>query len=121
MMQQHGGPPHTWGGVTTADERMWGMLAHLSGFFSILGPLIIYLTQKDQSRFAAYHALQQLFFDLIVVPIIVAIAVATCGVGAVLVIGPFIFKILAAVKANNGEYYELPLVSGWARKSVYGF
>ena len=47
----------------TSDERMLGALAH---FFGIIGSLIIYLSQKDKSRFVRFQAAQALAFDLIV-------------------------------------------------------
>ena len=42
----------------TQDERTMAMLAHLLGIVTgFLGPLVIWLIKKDQSKFVAYHAL----------------------------------------------------------------
>jgi uncharacterized Tic20 family protein len=46
----------------TSDERMLSALAH---FFGIIGSLIIYVIQKDKSRFVRFQAAQALAFDLI--------------------------------------------------------
>ncbi|MGQ9462395.1 MAG: DUF4870 domain-containing protein, partial [Candidatus Fervidibacter sp.] len=53
------------------DERLWAMLAHLLtlvGYIVWLGayviPLVIYLAFKNKSPFVAFHALQSLFFQL---------------------------------------------------------
>src|SRR5438094_7023424 len=60
-------------GPTTADERTMAMVAHLLGAagyllsfgaLSWLGPLLIYLFKREQSRFVAFHALQSLAFQL---------------------------------------------------------
>jgi uncharacterized Tic20 family protein len=46
----------------TSDERMMAALAH---FFGIIGSLIIYVIQKDKSRFVRFQSAQALAFDLI--------------------------------------------------------
>jgi uncharacterized Tic20 family protein len=50
--------------LPTSDERMMGALAH---FFGILGSSIIYMIQKDKSRFVRFQAAQALAFDFITV------------------------------------------------------
>jgi uncharacterized Tic20 family protein len=50
----------------TRDERTLAMLAHVLQIFSwLIGPSIIFLVRKD-SRFVRYHALQVVFFQLLV-------------------------------------------------------
>ena len=51
-------PPEKPGAAPSADDRTWGMLAHLSsliamalGGMTFLGPLIVWLVKKDQSAF----------------------------------------------------------------------
>ncbi|GBC92122.1 hypothetical protein HRbin15_00586 [bacterium HR15] len=116
----------------TSDERLWAMLAHLSallGYVVLLGqyiaPLVIYLVYRERSRFVAFHALQALYFQLalLVLWVIVCIfAFITCGLGAILALVPIVlnlvFVLLAAIHANNGEWYELPIVGAIAKTSV---
>ena len=47
-------------GKPTSDERMMGALAH---FFGLIGALIIWIIQKDKSRFVRFQATQALAFD----------------------------------------------------------
>jgi uncharacterized Tic20 family protein len=47
----------------TSDERMMGALAH---FFGIIGSLMIYVIQKEKSRFVRFQAAQALAFDVLV-------------------------------------------------------
>ena len=97
-----------WGGDTSSDDRTWAMLSHVSTFvLPIFGPLIIYLIKKDTSRFAAYHALQALVFQVIAA----LLSGATCGIGLLLLIVPIVW----AVKANNGEWAGYPLLEGIGR------
>ncbi len=104
----------------TEDERTWGMIAHLSAFIgwiipfgSILAPLVVWLTKRDQSRYVAAHALESLNFN-----ITMAIAVGACIVlvfvliGIPLLIGLVLYwlvmTIVAGIKANEGQMYRHP-------------
>lgn len=111
--------------ATTSEDRTMAMLCHLLGIFtSFLGPLIIWLIKKDQSRFVDYHGREVLNFKinlillwLIIVAMVVAVSMVTCGFGVLFVIplyfAPWIFAlvvlIIGAMKANRGELYHFPL------------
>jgi len=119
-----------------ADEKLWGMLAHLLtllGYIVMLGqyiaPLVIYLVYKDRSQFVAFHALQALFFQLLALAVSVALilfSVITLGLGVLLAvplaialaIAVPVYTIIAAIQANNGVWYELPIVGRWARNTL---
>lgn len=50
---------------STSDERLLGMLAHLSIFFGgIILPIILWATQKDKSKFVSYNSLLALFYHI---------------------------------------------------------
>jgi uncharacterized Tic20 family protein len=116
----------------TPEERTWAMLAHLSallGYVVVLGqyiaPLVIYLVYRERSRFVAFHALQALYFQLALLLLWIVVFVATfvtCGLGAIFAVVPIVlnlvFVLMAAIRANSGEWYELPLVGAMARASV---
>jgi uncharacterized protein len=119
-----------------ADEKLWGMLAHLLtllGYIVMLGqyiaPLVIYLVYKDRSQFVAFHALQALFFQLLALAVSVALilfSIVTLGLGVLLAvplaialaIAVLVYTIIAAIQANNGVWYELPIVGRWARNTL---
>lgn len=116
----------------TQDEKLWAMLAHLAGLLGYtvalgqyIGPLVIYLLYKDKSPFVAFHALQSLYFQLgmlVATGIGVVIALVTCGAGGVLLmglgVGAVVYVIIAAIKANQGEWFEYWLVGEWAKRGV---
>ncbi len=118
--------------LITQDEKLWAMLAHLAGLLGYVGgilqyvaPLVIYLVYKDKSRFVAFHALQSLYFQLAVLVASIAlgaVAIATCGIGAGLLValgvGAIVYVIVAAIKANQGEWFEYWLVGQWARRTI---
>jgi len=107
---------------STPEERTWGMLAHLSAILAtalsamgFIGPLIVWLIKKDQSKFVDYHGKEALNFQLnllIYMVIAVGIALATCGMGiplpAAVGIYGVVMCIIAGLKANNGELYRYP-------------
>lgn len=102
-------------GAPTSEERTLGMLAHLLAIVShFIGPLIVWLIKKDQSKFVDHHGKEVLNFMLTVcIAWLICIPLALVGVGILLapVIGvvALVFLILAAVAANNGQYYRYPL------------
>lgn len=111
-------------GEITSEEKTWGMLSHLSFFIGgFIVPLILYFVYKDKSRFIAFHALQALFFHLaIYVALFISGVLTIVLIGllllpAVYIVG-LVYAILGAIKANSGEWYELPLVSGWAKSTM---
>lgn len=111
-----GPPPEKPQYVPTADERTWGLLAHLSGLLagliglSFLGPLVVWMIKKDESPFVGDQAKEALNFQLAVM-IVVLICAITC-VGLFLLpivgVGALIYSIIAAMEANKGVYYRYP-------------
>ncbi len=112
--QPYYGPPHP-PSMSPADEKMWATLIHLGGlFFGFLAPLIGYLVLKDRGPFVRAHTATALNFQLTLL-----IAYAVGGVLSLVIIGIFIvlaawvmsivFVIIAAVKANQGQWYQYPL------------
>ena len=68
----------------TSEERNWAMAAHLSAlvavaglpFGHIVGPLVIYLTQRHRSAFVTEHARASLNFQITVSIALLAVLVA---------------------------------------------
>ena len=106
----------------TESERTWGMLAHLSAFAGLImplagivvGPLVVWLTRRDDSPFVAAHAKEALNFNISVL-----LAAIVCGVlvlifiGILLGVALFIFwltmTIIAGIKASEGVRYRYPV------------
>ena len=101
--------------LSDADQRLWATLAHISGIFSFLGPLIIWLVLKDRGAFVDDQSKEALNFQITLAILGVAITiitVVTLGIGAFLYlyyVAAVIFMILGAVAANRGERYRYPL------------
>ncbi|WP_349309201.1 DUF4870 domain-containing protein [Microbacterium sp. MM2322] len=97
------------------DEKLWSTLVHLSGIlFYFVGPLVIYLVLRDRGPFVRAHSAAALNFQLtILIAALVCIPLAFFGIGVLLLIAVGVFalviEILAAVKANQGQWYTPPL------------
>lgn len=60
-------PPST---LSTQDERIIAALSHISILLPMIGiiaPIVIWITQKERSRFVAFQALQAIAFQLLLV------------------------------------------------------
>jgi uncharacterized Tic20 family protein len=106
------------------EDRTMAMLAHLLAIFTwFIGPLVIYLTKKDESRFVAFHALQALYFEIIVSvallisALLVIVLIGFCFMGVV-GIGALIYQIILAVRANEGRWDKYWLAGDWAANSI---
>ena len=109
--------------AATADDKQWGMFAHLAallgllvGGFMFVGPLIVWLVKKDQSRFVDYHGKESLNFQLnilIYYLLTLVVTIATCGITfplpLLVLIWSIVMPIMAGLAANRGEMYRYPL------------
>ncbi|MDO9579901.1 MAG: DUF4870 domain-containing protein [Bacteroidales bacterium] len=108
--------------VLSETERNWAMLCHLSafaGFFfpfgAIIGPLICWLSKKDESAWVNENGKASLNFQLSILLYIV-LAIPLCfiiiGIPIIVILGTLkiICIIIASVKAAKGEKFRYPLV-----------
>ncbi|HEU4754690.1 MAG TPA: DUF4870 domain-containing protein [Armatimonadota bacterium] len=121
---------------TSSQERLCGALAYLVSLVGpILAPLLVYFTQKERSRFAAFHALQSVYLGLVCVALTVAAAVLAVlisfipltgqAIATQLVLGPYVlwvglllYSVVASIRAYNGEWFYAPLVGVWAESHL---
>src|SRR5690554_6969870 len=101
--------------MSLSDEKLWATLVHVGGIFlTILSPLIGYLVLKDRGPFVRAHTQTALNFQItmliatfvgIVTSFILIGFLVLMAVGVVIIV----FSIIAAVKANKGEFYTYPV------------
>jgi uncharacterized Tic20 family protein len=105
---------------TNSNDKTMGMVAHLIAlagyvipFGNIIGPLIIWLTQKETSPFAADQGKESLNFQITVtIALLLSIPLWFICIGIFVTIAiavvDLILIIVAAVQANNGTAYRYP-------------
>ncbi|MBT2726914.1 DUF4870 domain-containing protein [Bacillus sp. ISL-75] len=98
------------------DERLFAAGIYvLSIFFPVIAPLVIWLIKKDESSFIDYHGREYFNFlisytvyffvsGLLTLILIGFVALAILGVML------FVFTIIAAIKAFEGNEYRFPLI-----------
>ena len=102
------------GALDTVDGKTIAMVTHLAGiFFGFIPALIVFLV-KSNDPFVRHHAAQALNFEITLI-----IAYTVAAISIIVLIGllllPLVFfasiaiHIVAALAANRGEYYKIPL------------
>jgi len=103
------------------SERNWAMLCHLSafaGFFfpfgGIIGPLICWLSRKDESVWVNENGKSSMNFQLsILLYIVLVIPLCFILIGIPIIIFLGVLKIvcivIASIKASKGEKFKYPL------------
>lgn len=110
-----------------AEEKQWGMFAHLSAlaglvipFGNIIGPLVVWLVKKDTMPFAADQGKEALNFHITVAAFcivfgIIAIPLMFIGIGFLMIpviglvaLGAMIISVIGGLKANEGVAYRYP-------------
>lgn len=110
------------------EERKWAMACHLSalsGFViplgNVIGPLVVWITKKNESEFVNEHGKTALNFQLTLTIFIFCsllislfssfLLIIILPVIAILAIYNLIMIITSGAKANNGEYVQIPMSS----------
>jgi uncharacterized protein len=108
--------------VLSETERNWAMLCHLSafaGFFfpfgGIIGPLICWMSRRDESSWVNINGKASLNFQLSML-LYMILAIPLCfiiiGIPIIMVLGTLkvVCIIIASVKAPKGELFRYPLL-----------
>ena len=101
--------------MNPADEKMWATLVHVAGIFvGFWAPLIGYLVLKDRGVFVRQHTTAALNFHLtMAIGLLAGGVLAFFWIGFLLIFAIYvliiIFGIMAAMAANNGQYYRYPV------------
>lgn len=107
--------------VLTESERNWAMLCHLSafaGFFfpfgGIIGPLICWLSRKDESAWVDQNGKASMNFQLsLLLYMILVIPLCFIIIGIPLIFFLLTLKvvciIIGSIKASKGERFKYPL------------
>jgi uncharacterized Tic20 family protein len=104
--------PYTSSNLSPEAEKLWSVALHLLAIpFEFLAPLIGYFILKDKGPFVSHHAKESLNFGITIVLAAVVLAITIVGLLFlwILPIVWIIFRIIAAFKAGQGEFYKIPI------------
>ncbi|HEX8311658.1 MAG TPA: DUF4870 domain-containing protein [Chthoniobacteraceae bacterium] len=104
------------------DQRLWGMLAHLTAlsgliglpFGNIIGPLVIWLIKRNEMPFVEDQGKESLNFQITmtIVGIVCAFLIfVLIGIPLLIILWmvTFILTIIGSIKANDGVPYRYPM------------
>lgn len=130
--------------LTPEQERQWAMIAHLSVllnlftvFMGAVVPLIVYLMQKDRSRYVAYHSLQALVMQVIcsfggtlLAVVIGGLSQFLPGIGLIclpvsclfgfLPLVALVYGAYGGIQCNQGADFKYWLIGDWFRSTLTG-
>ena len=106
--------------MSPADERLWSTLTHVGalvlsgGGAGWLVALIAYLILEDRGPFVRSHTATELNFQLtLLIAYVAGVILILVFVGFLIIIAAWVLSIvlgiIAAIKANKGEYYQYPV------------
>ena len=107
--------------VPTDSERSYAMLIHLSallgyiaGPLAIIVPLVMWMTRREESAYANDHGREAVNFNISIwlytlVAGLLMFVVIGCFILPAIIIFHIIAVIMAAVRANAGQFYRYPV------------
>jgi uncharacterized protein len=107
--------------VLSETERNWAMFCHLAafaGFFvpfgGIIGPLVIWLSKRDDSTWINENGKASLNFQLSMLMYMVLVAplcLILIGIPLLILLGTLkiVFIVIGSVRASKGEEFRYPL------------
>ena len=118
-----------------SDARNWAMLVHVfavagmilsGGLLSFVAPLVIWLLHRQRSALVDFHGRQNLNLQITLLAIgipAVVLGAATLGVGFLVTfplwgaywVYAMLVSIIAGVKAQSGEYYQMRFIIPFVR------
>lgn len=100
-----------------ADEKFFAAIGYFSFLFII--PLIV----KPKSEYCKFHAKQSMVIFLVSI-IVLMFLVAIPMFGSILTLALFALYVIAIYRAYNGDMWNIPVVSDFAKKinldSIFG-
>ena len=96
----------------TSDVKLWAALSYPIP----LVPLIaLFMSDKKARPFIKYHSVQGLAFNIAFWSIYLILTLVTVGLAAICVPAVWLVTFWPAYKAYRGEYFELPVITGFIK------
>ncbi len=96
----------------TSDDKLWALLAYL---FTPIMPIILMLIEDKKDRpFLKAHYMQALVWGIIVG--VLSALLSIIFVGFCIGLAGIVLNIIWGIKAYNGEYVEIPVITDFVKK-----
>jgi uncharacterized Tic20 family protein len=97
---------------TPEEEKTASILIHaISIVLELIAPIIGYVVFKEKGPYVNHHSKESLNFSLTLLLFYVILAVSVVGWVVIWAVPIYstIFRIIAAVKASQGDFYKYPM------------
>jgi len=104
----------------TSEDKTWALLCYL---FTPLVPIILLLLEDKKDRpFLKAHYPQALAWGIVLylIATILSATVILIPVSCIIALATMVFNVLWGIKAYNGEYVEIPVISDFVKKQGWG-
>jgi uncharacterized Tic20 family protein len=105
--------------MSPQSEKGWSIATHLLGIpFEFFAPVLGYLLFNGKGPFISHHVRESLNFGITMLIAVVTLAITIIGI-ILLWVPPLIwliFRIVAAYKTSQGEYFKYPLTLRFIKK-----
>lgn len=105
--------------LTPGSEKLLAVGGHLLAIpFEFFAPVIGYFVFRDKGPFITHHVRESLNFGITMLLVMVVFAISIVGL-LFLWVPPiywFIMRVIAAVKAAQGEFFKYPLTLRFVSK-----
>jgi uncharacterized protein len=105
--------------MSPQTEKAWAIASHLLAIpFEFFAPVIGYFLFNGKGPFISHHVRESLNFGITMLIAIVVLAVSIIGI-ILLWVPPiiwFVFRLVAAYKTSQGEYFRYPLTLRFVKK-----
>jgi uncharacterized protein len=91
----------------TSDDKLWALLSYI---FPLIALILLFIDDKKSRPFIKYHGVQALSLG------VVSMALLIILVGFCLSPLLFIYAIYCGIKAYQGEYVTIPVITDFVRK-----
>lgn len=111
--------PYASQNLTPENEKLLALAVHLLAIpFEFLAPVIGYFVLKGKGPFIDHHVKESLNFGITMLLVMVILAISIVG-WLIIWLPPiywFILRIIAAIKAAQGEFFKYPLTIRFVTK-----
>jgi uncharacterized Tic20 family protein len=111
--------PYASQNLTPENEKLLALAVHLLAIpFEFLAPVIGYFVLRGKGPFIDHHVKESLNFGITMLLVMVILAISIVG-WLIIWLPPiywFILRIIAAIKAAQGEFFKYPLTIRFVTK-----
>lgn len=105
--------------MSPQTEKAWAIACHLFAIpFEFFAPVIGYLVFNGKGPFISHHVRESLNFGITMLIVFVGLVITIIGI-AFLWVPPIVwlvFRIIAAMKTAQGEFYKYPISIQFIKK-----